>query len=49
MEQKNCCPTCGHIFDDINNLPHSFNCPICKEKLIKDDLISEDDDYTWAY
>lgn len=41
-----CCPMCGHQFDDLDNLP--VYCPVCREPVDRDTLIRDGDDYAWC-
>lgn len=43
--KKNCCPICGHEFEEINDINV---CPNCGEVSKPEDLITEDDDYLWV-
>ena len=40
------CPICGFTFYEIHD---SQQCPTCGEIVLREQLITEDDDYLWCW
>jgi len=44
-DAPNCCPICGHEFDEVQD---SQKCPRCEEVIERSEMIGPDEDYAWV-